>query len=91
MMVIADEKAPIAIAGVMGGEFSGVYDSTKTIVFEGACFDGPSVRVTAKKVGLRTEASGRYEKGSTPKTACPPSAARSSWYGSWMPATSSAV
>ncbi len=71
MMVIADEKAPIAIAGVMGGEFSGVYDSTKTIVFEGACFDGPSVRVTAKKVGLRTEASGRYEKGLNPDNCLP--------------------
>ena len=71
MMVIADETSPIAIAGVMGGEFSGVYDSTKTIVFEGACFDGPSVRVTAKKVGLRTEASGRYEKGLNPENCLP--------------------
>lgn len=71
MMVIADEKVSMAIAGVMGGEYSGIYDSTKTIVFEGACFDGPSVRVTAKKVGLRTEASGRFEKGLNPENCLP--------------------
>lgn len=62
MLVIADEKGPIAVAGVMGGEFSGVYDDTTTIVFESAMFNGPSVRTTAKKLGMRTEASGRYEK-----------------------------
>ena len=44
MLVIADEKGPIAVAGVMGGEFSGVYDDTTTIVFESAMFNGPSVR-----------------------------------------------
>ena len=66
MLVIADEKGPIAVAGVMGGEYSGVYDSTTTIVFESAMFDGPSVRTTAKKLGMRTEASGRYEKGLDP-------------------------
>ncbi len=66
MLIIADEKGPIAVAGVMGGEFSGVYDDTTTIVFESAMFNGPSVRTTAKKLGLRTEASGRYEKGLDP-------------------------
>ncbi len=66
MLVIADEKGPIAVAGVMGGEFSGVYDDTTTIVFESAMFNGPSVRTTAKKLGMRTEASGRYEKGLDP-------------------------
>jgi len=71
MMVIADDKVPMAVAGVMGGEFSGIYDSTKNIVFEGACFDGPSVRVTAKKIGLRTEASGRFEKGLNPENCLP--------------------
>ena len=50
----------------MGGEFSGVYDDTTTIVFESAMFNGPSVRTTAKKLGMRTEASGRYEKGLDP-------------------------
>ncbi|WP_367925763.1 phenylalanine--tRNA ligase subunit beta [uncultured Ruthenibacterium sp.] len=66
MLVIADEKGPIAVAGVMGGEFSGVYEDTTTIVFESAMFNGPSVRTTAKKLGMRTEASGRYEKGLDP-------------------------
>ncbi|MFI3168380.1 MAG: phenylalanine--tRNA ligase subunit beta [Faecalibacterium sp.] len=63
MLVIADEKAPVAVAGVMGGEFSGTYDDTTTIVFESAMFNGPSVRTTAKALGMRTEASGKYEKG----------------------------
>ncbi|MDL2324806.1 phenylalanine--tRNA ligase subunit beta [Ruminococcaceae bacterium OttesenSCG-928-A16] len=71
MMVIADEKGPVAIAGVMGGEYSGVYDTTNRIVFEAACFDGPSVRATSKKLGLRTESSGRFEKGLNPENAAP--------------------
>ena len=62
-LVIADEKKPVAIAGVMGGENSEIEESTKTVVFESAVFYGGSVRKTAKKVGLRTEASSRYEKG----------------------------
>jgi phenylalanyl-tRNA synthetase beta chain len=68
MLVIADENAPTAIAGVMGGEYSEIQPDTQTIVFESACFLGSSVRTTAKKVGLRTEASGRYEKGLDPNT-----------------------
>ena len=63
MLVIADRDKPVAVAGVMGGEFSGIVDDTNTIVFESAMFSGPSIRVTAKKLGLRTEASARYEKG----------------------------
>ena len=63
MLVICDADKPVAIAGVMGGEFSGITEDTKTIVFESAAFNGASVRKTAKKVGLRTEASARYEKG----------------------------
>ena len=66
MLVIADSTKPMAVAGVMGGEFSGIMDDTNTIVFESACFDGPSVRITAKKLGLRTESSGRFEKGLDP-------------------------
>ena len=66
MLVIADNNKPMAVAGVMGGEFSGIMDDTNTIVFESACFDGPSVRITAKKLGLRTESSGRFEKGLDP-------------------------
>ena len=63
MLVIADSKAPVAVAGVMGGEFSGINDDTNTIVFESANFFGTSVRKTAQKLGLRTESSGRFEKG----------------------------
>ena len=66
MLVIADEKKPVAIAGVMGGEFSGIMEDTNTVVFESACFDGVSVRLTAKKINKRTEASSRFEKGIDP-------------------------
>ncbi len=69
MLIIADGKKPIAIAGVMGGEHSGIMDDTTTVVFEAACFDGVSVRRTAKKVGERTEASSRFEKGLNPVNA----------------------
>ena len=66
MLVIADEKKPVAVAGVMGGEYSGIMDDTNTIVFESACFNGPSVRRTAKKLGMRTESSARFEKQLNP-------------------------
>ncbi len=62
MLVIADAEKPIAVAGVMGGEHSGIMDDTQTIVFESACFNGISVRATAKKLGMRTESSSRFEK-----------------------------
>lgn len=63
MMVIADNERPVAVAGVMGGENSEILDSTTTVIFESAAFSGASVRITARDLGLRTEASGRYEKG----------------------------
>lgn len=63
MLVIADAEKAVAIAGVMGGQNSEINPTTKTIVFESANFYGPSVRTTSRGVGLRTEASGRYEKG----------------------------
>ncbi len=63
MLVIADEKGPVAVAGVMGGEYSGIMDDTTTVVFESANFKGSSVRKTAQKLGMRTDASSRYEKG----------------------------
>ena len=63
MLVIADANKPVAVAGVMGGEFSGIMDDTATVVFEAACFDGATVRTTAKKLGMRTDASSRFEKG----------------------------
>ena len=67
MLVIADNKKACALAGVMGGANSEITDATKTVVFESACFDGASVRVTAKKNGMRTESSARFEKGLDPE------------------------
>lgn len=69
MLVIADEKKPVAIAGVMGGLNSEIENDTEMVVFESAVFNGGSVRLTAKEVGLRTEASSRYEKGLSPENA----------------------
>ncbi len=63
MLVIADGKKACALAGVMGGANSEITDATATVVFESACFNGASVRVTAKKNGMRTESSARFEKG----------------------------
>ncbi len=63
MLVIADSKKPVAVAGVMGGQNSEIEANTQTVVFESAVFYGGSVRKTARKLGLRTEASSRYEKG----------------------------
>lgn len=67
MLVIADKDKPAAVAGVMGGEYSGIMDDTTTVVFESACFDGASVRKTAKALGMRTDASARFEKGLDPQ------------------------
>ncbi|MFR8975915.1 MAG: phenylalanine--tRNA ligase subunit beta, partial [Eubacteriales bacterium] len=63
MLMICDGKKPVAVAGVMGGENSEVREETKDVLFESATFLGSSVRITAKKLGLRTESSSRYEKG----------------------------
>ncbi|MBE6870892.1 MAG: phenylalanine--tRNA ligase subunit beta [Ruminococcaceae bacterium] len=66
MLVIADGEKAVAVAGVMGGQNSMILDTTDTIVFESANFSGVSVRLTSKKLGLRTEASSRFEKGLDP-------------------------
>ncbi|MCI9409937.1 MAG: phenylalanine--tRNA ligase subunit beta [Oscillospiraceae bacterium] len=71
MLVIADTNKPVAVAGVMGGEYSGIMDDTVDVVFEAACFDGASVRTTAKALGMRTDASARFEKGLDPQNAYP--------------------
>lgn len=71
MLVIADAEKAVAIAGVMGGQNSEINENTKTIVFESANFYGPSVRTTSRAVALRTEASGRYEKGLDPENTLP--------------------
>lgn len=69
MLVIADTEKAVAIAGVMGGLNSEIEENTSTVVFESAVFNGGSVRKTSKKVGLRTEASSRFEKGLSPENA----------------------
>ena len=63
MLVIADAEKPVAIAGVIGGEETAVTDATTDILLEAATFNGPSVRQTARTLGMRTEASARFEKG----------------------------
>ncbi len=63
MLMICDKEKPICVAGVMGGENSEVREESTEILFECATFEGSNVRLTAKKLGLRTEASSRYEKG----------------------------
>ena len=63
MLVIADEKKPVAVAGIMGGEYSGIMDDTTTVVFESAYFEPTQVRRTSKKLRLKSDASARYEKG----------------------------
>ncbi|MCF0156118.1 MAG: phenylalanine--tRNA ligase subunit beta, partial [Veillonella sp.] len=63
MLVIADSERPVGVAGVMGGFDSEVTNETTTVVFESAVFKGSSIRRTAKALGMRSEASGRYERG----------------------------
>lgn len=66
MLVIADPNKAVAVAGVMGGENSMITGDTATVLFESANFNGPNVRITAKKLGLRTDASSKFEKGLDP-------------------------
>ena len=66
MLAICDETKPVALAGVMGGANSEIVGDTAMVVFESANFNGPSVRRTAAALGMRTEASGRFEKGLDP-------------------------
>ncbi|MCI8557444.1 MAG: phenylalanine--tRNA ligase subunit beta [Lachnospiraceae bacterium] len=69
VLMICDGEKAIGIAGIMGGENSMITDNVKTMLFEAACFDGVNIRLSAKKVGLRTEASGKFEKGLDPNNA----------------------
>lgn len=71
MLVISDEKKAVALAGVMGGANSEIKDDTKTVVFESANFVGGNVRVSARKLGMRTESSARFEKGLDPENTLP--------------------
>jgi phenylalanyl-tRNA synthetase beta chain len=69
MLVIADADKSVAIAGVMGGENSEIKEDTSTVIFEFANFNGPNIRLTSKKLGLRTDASGKFEKDLDPELA----------------------
>ena len=63
MLIIADAERPVGVAGIMGGFDSEVTNETTTVLFEAAVFNGPSIRRTAKALGMRSEASGRFERG----------------------------
>lgn len=69
ILMICDGEKPVGIAGIMGGENSKITDDVKTMVFEAACFDGTNIRLSAKRLGLRTDASGKFEKGLDPNNA----------------------
>lgn len=69
ILMIRDGVKAVGIAGIMGGENSKITDEVKDMLFEAACFDGTNIRLSAKKVGLRTEASGKFEKGLDPNNA----------------------
>ena len=71
MLVIADENKPIGLAGIMGGENSEIKDDTTMVVFESANFNGTSIRQTALALGMRTEASGKFEKNLDPMMTIP--------------------
>ena len=69
VLMICDGEKSVGIAGIMGGENSMITDDVKTMMFEAACFDGTNIRLSAKRIGLRTEASGKFEKGLDPNNA----------------------
>lgn len=69
MLMICDGEKAIGLAGIMGGENSKITDDVETMLFEAACFDGANIRISAKKAGLRTDASGKFEKGLDPYNA----------------------
>ena len=69
VLMICDGKKPVGIAGIMGGENSMITDDVKTMLFEAACFDGTNIRLSGKKIGMRTDASAKFEKGLDPNNA----------------------
>ena len=69
VLMINDGEKEVGIAGIMGGENSKITDDVKTMVFEAACFNGTNIRLSSKKIGLRTDASGKFEKGLDPNNA----------------------
>ena len=69
ILMICDAQKPVAIAGIMGGENSMITDDVHTVLFEAATFNGPNIRKSAKRIGLRTDASNVFEKGLEPHNA----------------------
>ena len=69
VLMICDGEKAVGVAGIMGGENSMITDDVKTVLFEAACFDGTSIRLSSKRIGLRTDASGKFEKGLDPNNA----------------------
>ncbi len=69
ILMICDQDKAVGIAGIMGGENSMITDQVTTMLFEAACFDGTNIRLSSKKVGMRTDASGKFEKGLDPNNA----------------------
>lgn len=69
MLMICDGEKPVGLAGIMGGENSKITDDVQDMLFEAACFDGTNIRLSSKRVGLRTDASGKFEKGLDPNNA----------------------
>ena len=69
VLMICDGKKAVGIGGIMGGENSMITDQVKTVLFEAACFNGTNIRLSSKRIGLRTDASGKFEKGLDPNNA----------------------
>lgn len=69
VLMICDGEKAVGIAGIMGGENSMITDDVKTMLFEAACFDGTNIRLSGKRIGLRTDASSKFEKGLDPNLA----------------------
>lgn len=69
ILMICDADKPVGIAGIMGGEDSKITDNVSTMLFEAACFDGTNIRLSGKKLGLRTDAAAKFEKGLDPNNA----------------------
>lgn len=69
ILMICDDEGPVGIAGIMGGENTKITDQMDTLLLEAACFDGTNIRLSGKKLGLRTDAAAKFEKGLDPNTA----------------------
>ena len=69
ILMICDAEKPVGIAGIMGGENSKITDDVKTMLFEAACFDGTNIRLSGKRLGMRTDAQAKFEKGLDPENA----------------------